>query len=72
MSIHTVVENLNRELKALENVEAYIGTIGENGNIEISEDYEDILQTKRRIRLKEVATYNVAPCLSCGSDVNYL
>ena len=69
MSIHTVVENLNRELKALENVEAYIGTIGENGNIEIS---EDILQTKRRLRLKEVATYNVAPCLSCGSDVDYL
>ena len=54
---------------ALENVDAYVATIDENGNIEIkiSKHNEDILQAfrirenrKGIIRLKEVAAYNVA------------
>ena len=45
LSIHTVVENLNRKLEAIENVDAYVETIDENGNIEveISESNDDIL-----------------------------
>ena len=40
------MENLNSELEAIENVNAYIGTIDENGSIEIeiSEENGDIVQ----------------------------
>ena len=64
--LNMIHSDVLKRVEAVENVEAYIGTIGKNENIESSEDYEDILQTKRSIRFKEVATYNVAPCLSCG------
>ena len=63
LSIHKIVENLNRELEAIESVNAYIGTIDENGSIEIeiSEEHGDILQAftiranRKRLRtLKKV------------------
>ena len=81
LSIHTVVENLNRKLEAIENVDAYVETIDANGNIEveISESNDDILQAftirakrKKMRRLKDVAAYNVAQYLSCHSDVEDL
>jgi hypothetical protein len=34
-SVHTVVENVNQKLEAMENVNAYVETIDENGNIEV-------------------------------------
>ena len=81
LSIHRIVENLNRELEAIESVNAYIGTIDENGSIEIeiSEEYGDILQAftirasrKRLRRLKEVTAYNVAQHLNCDEEVDIL
>ena len=81
LSIHRIVENLNRELEAIESVNAYIGTIDENGSIEIeiSEEHGDILQAftirasrKRLRRLKEVAAYNVAQHLNCDEEVDIL
>ena len=81
LSIQRIVENLNRELEAIESVNAYIGTIDENGSIEIeiSEEHEDILQAftirasrKRLRRLKEVAAYNVAQHLNCDEEVDIL
>jgi hypothetical protein len=72
---------LNRELEAIESVNAYIGNIDENGSIEIeiSEEHGDILQaftisTSRKLlrRLKEVAAYNVAQHLNCDEEVNIL
>ena len=60
---------------------AYIGTIDENGSIEIdiSEEHGDILQAftiranrKRLRRLKEVAAYNVAQHLNCDEEVDIL
>ena len=81
LSIHTVVENVNRKLEAIENVDAYVETIDENGNIEveISESNDDILQAftirakrKKMRRSKDVAAYNVAQYLSCHSDVEDL
>jgi hypothetical protein len=44
-------------LEAIENMDAYIETIDENGNMR---------------RLKDVAAYNVAQYLSCYSDVEDL
>ena len=46
LSIYRLVENMNRELEAIENVNAYSGIIDENGSIdiEISEENGDILQ----------------------------
>ena len=35
LSIHRILENLIRELEAIKSVNAYIGTIDENGSIEI-------------------------------------
>jgi hypothetical protein len=81
LSIHTVVENLKRKLEAIENVEAYVETIDENGNIEveISESNDDILQAftirakrKKMRRLNDDAAYNGAQFLSCQSDVEDL
>jgi hypothetical protein len=80
-SIHTVVENVNRKLEAIENVDAYVETIDENGNIEVelSETTDEFLQAftirakrKKLRRLKDVAAYNVAQYLSCHSDVEDL
>ena len=62
-------------------MDAYVETVDENGNIEveISESDDDILQAftirakrKKMRRLKDVAAYNVAQCLSCQSDVEDL
>ena len=65
--IHQVVENLNRELEALGNMDAYVGNIDANRKIKISEYIEHILQTfiikanrKWVKRLEKVAAYNVA------------
>jgi hypothetical protein len=35
LSIHRIVENLNRDLEAIGSVNAYIGTIDENGSIDV-------------------------------------
>ena len=60
---------LNRELEAIENVDAYVETIAENGNIEFenSGNNDNILKvftirakSKKLGRLKDVAAYNVA------------
>jgi hypothetical protein len=66
-------------LEAIENVDAYVETIDENGDIEveISESNDDILQAftiraKKMRRLKDVAAYNVAQYLRCDSDVEDL
>jgi hypothetical protein len=76
-----VAQNLNGELEALANVDAYVLSIDENVNIEveISESSDEILQAssiraKRENlrRLKFDAAYNVAQYLSCGSDVENL
>ena len=75
------MENLNRELEAIENINAYIGTIGENGSIqiEISEDSRDtfhaftIRASRNRLRrLKEVAAYNIAQDLNFEDNVDFL
>jgi hypothetical protein len=80
-SIHTVVENMNRKLEAIENVDAYVETIDENGNIEVelSETTDECLQAftnrakrKKLKRLKDVAAYNVAQYLSCHCDMEDL
>ena len=46
LSIHTVVANLKRDFECLEEVDAYIETIDENGNIviQVDEDHEDLIQ----------------------------
>ena len=46
LSIHIIVGNFKRELEAIKNLNAYIGTIDENGSIEteISEYDGDIVQ----------------------------
>jgi hypothetical protein len=81
LSIHTVVENVNRKLEAIDNVDAYVETIDENGNIEVelSETTDEFLQAftirakrKKLRRLKNVAVYNVSQYLSCHSDVEDL
>ena len=81
LSIHTVVENLNQKLEAIENADAYVETIDENGNIEfeLSESTDELLQAftirakrKKLRRLKDVAAYNVAQYLSCHRDVEDL
>jgi hypothetical protein len=62
-------------------VNAYFGTIDENGSIEIeiSEEHEEILQAftirasrKRLRRLKEVAAYNGAQHLNSDEEVEIL
>ena len=69
------------QLEAIENVDAYVKTIDENGNIgvELSETTDEFLQAftiraKRRKlrRLKDVAAYNDAQYLTCPSDVEDL
>ena len=79
--MHTVVENLNQIFDAMEIADAYVETIGENGNIEIelSESSDELLQAftlrakRKKLRcLKDVAAYNVGQCLSCHSDVEDL
>jgi hypothetical protein len=81
LSIHTIVENLNHKLEAIENVDAYVETIDENGNIEFepSESTDELLQVftikakrKKLRRLKEFAAYNAAKYLSSQSDVENL
>ena len=81
LSIHTVVENVNQKFEAIENADAYVETIDENGNIEVelSETTDEFLQAftirakrKKLRRLKDVAAYNVAQYLSCHSDVEDL
>ena len=42
LSIHRIVENLNQELEAIESVNAYTGTIDENGSIEIEISEENL------------------------------
>ena len=46
LSMHTVVENLNHKLEAIEITDVYVETIDENGNIEIelSESTDELLQ----------------------------
>ena len=62
--------------ETVEDIEAYIEIIDENGNLEIalSENNEYVFQNftirasrKRVIRLKEIAAYYVGQCLSCFS-----
>ena len=76
-----MVENLNRNFVTLEDIEAYVENIDENGNIEveITENNDYILQSftvkasrKRLNRLKEVAAYNVGQCLDCENGVESL
>ena len=76
-----MVENLNRNFVTLEDIEAYVENIDENGNIEveITENNDYILQSftvkasrKRLNRLKEVAAYNVGQCLDCENDAESL
>ena len=68
-------------MESIENVDAYVETIDENGNIEVelSETTDEFLQAftirakrKKLRRLKDVAAYNVAQYLSCQSDVEDL
>jgi hypothetical protein len=81
LSIHTVVENLNQKFEAIENADAYVETIDENGNIEVelSESTDELLQAftirakRKKLRsLKDVAAYSVAQYLSCNNDVKDL
>jgi hypothetical protein len=81
LSIHTVVENLNQQFEAIENADAYVETIDENGNIEVelSESTDELLQAftirakRKKLRsLKDVAAYSVAQYLSCNNDVKDL
>ena len=81
LAIHEVVKNLNINLATLEDFEAYVENIDENGNIEIeiTENNAYILQSftvkasrKKLKRLKEVAAYNVGQCQCCEHDVNWL
>jgi hypothetical protein len=67
LSIHTVVENLNHKLEAIENADPYVETIGLTGNIEfeLSESTDELLQAftirakrKELRRLKDFATVN--------------
>ena len=49
LSIHTVVENVNRKLEAIENVDAYVETIDEIGNIEVElSEEEEIKKIEER------------------------
>jgi hypothetical protein len=81
LSIHTAVENLNQQFEAIENADAYVETIDENGNIEVelSESTDELLQAftirakRKKLRsLKDVAAYSVAQYLSCNNDVKDL
>jgi hypothetical protein len=81
LSIHTVVANLRRDFKCLQNANAYIETIDDNGDIvvQVDEAYEDLiqgftLQAKRRRlrRLSDLAAFNIAQYLESESDVDCL
>jgi hypothetical protein len=81
LSIYPVAENFNQKFEAIENADACVETIDENGNIEdeLSESTDELLQAftirakrKKLRRWKDVAAYNVAQYLSCHSDVEDL
>ena len=68
-------------MEAIENFDAYVETIDENGyiGVEISKNNNEILQAftirakrKKLRRLKDVAAYNVAQYISCDTDVEDL
>ena len=81
MKIHEIVKNFSKPFETVEDIDAYIENIDENGNLEIglSENNENIFQSftirasrKRLRRLKEIAAYNVGQCLSSDSDIEHL
>ena len=81
LKIHEIVKNFSKPFETVEDIDAYIENIDENGNLEIglSENNEYIFQSitirasrKRLRRLKEIAAYNVGQCLSSEHDVNWL
>ena len=81
LKIHEIVKNFSKPFETVEDIDAYIENIDENGNLEIglSENNENIFQSftirasrKRLRRLKEIAAYNVGQCLSSDSDIEYL
>ena len=81
LKIHEIVKNFSKPFETVEDIDAYIENIDENGNLEIglSENNENIFQSftikasrKRLRRLKEIAAYNVGQCLSSDSDIEHL
>ena len=68
LKIHEIVKNFSKHFETVEDIDAYIENIDENGNLEIglSENNENIFHSftirasrKRLRRLKEIAAYNV-------------
>ena len=68
-------------MECLENVDAYIKTIDDNGNIvvQVDEDYENFIQgftlkgKRRRLRrLSDLAAFNIAQYPKSESDVDCL
>ena len=81
ISIHTVVAKFRTDFKYLQNANAYIETIDDNGDIVVQVDkaFEDLiqgftLQSKGRIlrRLSDLAAFNIAQYLESESDVDCL
>ena len=81
LSIHTVVAKLRRNFECFANVDAYIETVDDNGNIvvQVDEGYEDLIQgftlqaKRRRLRtFSDLAAFNVAQYLESESDVDCL
>ena len=76
-----MVEQIGSEFGKIDNIEATLEMIDDNGNMDImiTEDTQDMLQgfmvkaRRRRLRrLKEISAFNIAPHLASEGDVESL
>ena len=81
LSVHKVVEHIVRDFGELNDVDATLEMIDDNGNMEImiTEDTQDMLQgfkvkaRRRRLRrLKEISAFNIAQHLASEGDIESL
>ena len=81
LSVHKVVEHIVRDFGELNDVDATLEMIDDNGNMEImiTEDTKDMFQgfkvkaRRRRLRrLKEISAYNLAQHLASEGDIESL
>ena len=81
LSVHRVVERIGSEFCKIDNIEATLEMIDDNGNMEITitEDTQDMLQgfkvkaRRRRLRrLKEISAFNITQHLASEGDIESL
>ena len=81
LSMHLIVQEINKKLELIEKNSSYVDLIDENGNILIQHDetFPNLAQgfllkaKRKRLRtLKDIAAYNVAKYTESTSDVKVL